>query len=452
MRLTVDGQLSTFLKGLIMKHGFLYFAGIFLILTGCSNGGNRPENNSETNAIHKRLQVLLDQKEYFRLEAQLNLLKDSLENKERLYYQSFVDNAFNRNDESIRDIDTLLTNYIPKLTDSVKADLYLLQGDCYFKIFQYAKAALCDSMALYHYSAALDNEKIGDIKNDLLIRNALQRISPQQINIEDSATIRWKKDRIGLIEIPIKTGAALYDGIFDTRANISSITQTYAAKLGLKILPVSYEEGSGITGIRFKTGLGIADSLYIGNILVRNAVFQVMPDSILYIAPVKFSLNIIIGFPIIEQLEELHLYKDGRMIIPLNPSKSELHNFALDGLDPVISLIKDSDTLCFHFDLGAVSTTLYYAYFEKYKQHILKEGHKKTVEFGGAGGIQKKEVYVLPELHLLLGDKKVTVDSVDVLMQKIFPKERFYGNLGQDFAGKFNEIIFNFKYMYIKAM
>ncbi|HEY4155975.1 MAG TPA: aspartyl protease family protein, partial [Puia sp.] len=282
-------------------------------------------------------------------------------------------------------------------------------------------------------------------------RNALKSVPPQETDIKESETVYWKKDKIGLIEIPLKCRSVSYQGIFDTRANISSITQTYAKKLGLKILDVSYEEGSGITGIKFKTGLGVADSLYFGNILVRNVLFQVMPDSILYIAPIKFSLDIIIGFPVIEQLKEIHLYRDGRMLIPLTSSKSDLHNFALDGLDPVISLKTDQDTLCFHLDLGADETVLYAAYFEKFKQRILKEGKKRSARYGGAGGIQEKEVYVLPALHLSLGNKNITLDSVDVFTKKIFPEERFYGNLGRDFTGRFGELVFNFEYMYVKG-
>ena len=434
-----------------MKIKFLlFFAGIFLLVAGCNE--QAVLKNNSIRAADKRLSELLDQKEYFRLEDQLNLFRDSIDNKRRLYFQSFVDNAFNRNAASVAEIETLLKNYDSSLTDSAKAALNLLENDDYFKLFQYGKAAQSLHTVLNRYTAALDSEKVDDIKNDLLIRIALQNIPPQELTIQDSTVIHWKKDKIGLVEFPVKFNAATYDCIFDTRANISSISQTYAAKLGLKMLDASYEEGSGITGIRFKTGLGIADSLYIGNILVRNAVFQVMPDSILYLAPIKFSLNIIIGFPVIAALKEIHLYKNGTMIIPLTPSKNTLHNLALDGLDPVISLKTGNDTLCFHLDLGAASTDLYYAYFEKYKPQILAQGYLKTVEYGGAGGSQKKNVYVLPKFSLYLQNREIIIDSVNVLTQKIFPKERFYGNLGQDFTNKFNEITLDFTYMYISVI
>jgi hypothetical protein len=222
-----------------MKNILLFFfAGIFLLLSGC-NEPDAPANNSN-NPVNKHLLELLDQKEYFRLETQLNLFKDSLDDKQRLFFQAFIDNAFNRNEESIKNIQTLLNKYSPTITDSMKAAVILLQDDDYFKLYQYAKAAQSISTVLSNYAGSLDSEKISDVKNDLLIRNALQNIPPQETIMRDNTVVHWKQDKLGLIEIPVKSNSKTHDCIFDTRANISSISQTYAAKLVLKMLEVSY--------------------------------------------------------------------------------------------------------------------------------------------------------------------------------------------------------------------
>ncbi|HEY4323011.1 MAG TPA: retropepsin-like aspartic protease [Mucilaginibacter sp.] len=424
------------------------FVASLTILSGCLKRTKTLENPTAV----ARLKYLLDQKEYFKLEARFKIDAANIDDKNRLFFKSYIDNAFNRNLECIKDVDSLLKINTYELRDSEKVNLNRLQGDSYFKTFQYSKAAQNDSNVLKLYSNALSKDDVDDIKNDLIIRTALKKEAPQQTIIKNNSLLRWMKDELGLVEIPIISQSQTFSCIFDTRANISSITRTYAKKLGLRILNATYDEGSGITGIKFKTGIGIADSLFIGDIKVKNAVFQVMPDSILYFASVPFQINIIIGFPIIEQLQEVHIFKDGRMTIPLTPAKSDLHNFALDGLDPVISLKSGNDTLSFHFDSGASSSDLYSAYFEKYKKRILKTGVKKTVGFGGAGGMQKKEVYVLPNFDVTLGNKSVTVDSITVITKKIYPKEKFYGNIGQDFTNKFSEVIYNFKDMYIKGM
>jgi hypothetical protein len=75
----------------------------------------------------------------------------------------------------------------------------------------------------------------------------------------------------------------------------------------------------------------------------------------------------------------------------------------------------------------------------------------KTIQIGGAGGVQKKTVYILPGLTLYLGNQKINIDSVAVHTEKIYANEKYYGNLGQDFAIKFNEFILNFTYMYVSA-
>lgn len=426
-----------------MKPALILF--ICLAFTSCSN--RQPLSVS----ANKKLQGLLDNKEYFKLETQVKLYNDSLGDEKKLYYTAYLDNAFNRNFDCINDIDKLLNKFSAQLPDSVKEQLGRLQSDSYFKTYQYAKTAGNDNDILKRYSKGLKKDEIDDIKNDMVMRGALKTTPPQQTIIKNNTVINWTRDQLGLIEIPVKCNTGTFSAIFDTRANVSCITKTYAKKLGIHILNVSYNEGSGATGIEFKSGLGVADTLRIGNILVKNAVFQVMPDSILYVAPVKFQINIIIGFPVIAQMQEVHIFKNGKMAIPLTPAKSNLHNFALNGLDPVIDLKVGNDTLDFNFDSGANTSMFYVSYFNRYKATVLKTAKTKMVGFGGAGGALKKVVYVLPKTNFTLAGKTISVDSVNVLQKVITPGEKYYGNIGQDFTNNFNEMIYNFKYMYIKG-
>ena len=395
------------------------------------------------------LQDLLDHKEYFKLDKALQSAAPDLPAVERTYFTAFTDNAFNKNQGCIASVDSLFGKNEPAISDSVKAKLLILQGDSYFKLGQYAKAAMNDSLIIARYPKTVDQAILDDVMNELLIRKALKTTPAQQTIISANTTVHWTRDSIGLIEIPISSGGRNAAAIFDTRANISSITRTYADKLHLHPLDVSYQEGAGITGAQFQVGLAVADSLMIGNILIKNAVFQVMPDSLLYIAPVKFQLDIILGFPVIAQLGEFQWYSDGNLTIPRTPGTSTLHNLALDGLDPVLNLVAAGDTLPFHFDTGASSSVLYSTYFAKHRAAILKTAVKKTKTFGGAGGSRKKESYVLPSLRLTLDNKTVSVDSVSVFQEKITTGEKLYGNIGQDFMKKFTAFTVNFQDMFV---
>lgn len=433
-----------------MKHS-LFFPFLLLLfsLLGLTTLAIAQTNNGITNAFTERVKTLLNQKEYFRLDKEFKFFEDNPEEGEKLYYQCFIDNAFNRNEACITNIDKIFKQKSLTLQDSAIAALLLLQSDSYFKLFQYANAARNDSVVLSQYADWLETSVLSDTKNNFIISKALQNIPPQEIYAYQGASLKWKKDRMGLINIPVKINNQTINSVFDTKANLSCITETYAAKVGVKMLDASIEEGSGITGIRFRNGLGIVDSLDIGDIALKNVVFIVMPDEKLQFGP--FSIHIIIGYPVIEQLKEVQFHKDGQMIVPANPTESDLHNLALDGLNPVLSLKAGKDTLCFHLDLGSQRTRLYASYFERYKDAVLKEGKKTTTKLGGAGGTVKKDIYLIPELSLSVDNKNVTLSKVNVFTQKLSPQERLYGILGEDFVLKFDAFILNFTSMYFKV-
>jgi hypothetical protein len=420
-----------------------------LLLGAC---GSLTEKAAISDGPRLGLQQALDSHNFFRLASELDQYRDSLTPPQRLFFESVSNNAFNQNEAAIREADSLLNGVYPAFPDSLKAYLVSVRANSYFRIFQYARTASGDSLLLHDYRGWLQGTQADEDSNQMRMCNALAGQPPQVTEIRDSASIPWKKDRLGLIEIPVVCHSKTYSGIFDSRANISSITSTYARKLGLQILPGEFNEGSGITGIRFKTRLGMADSLHIGPIVLRHVVFQVMPDSILYIGAANFSLNLIIGFPVIADLQQIAIRKNGTLFIPIHPEPGTFHNFAISGLDPVIYLRHGRDTLSFHLDLGATSTELYAVYFEQFRTRVLKQGHSRTVEFGGAGGMKRKLVFTMPAFDLALDSgHRVVLDSVDVMTEPVFPGEKFYGNVGQDFTSRFDELVLNFRYMYVQG-
>jgi hypothetical protein len=420
----------------------LYMGCLLLTFSGCHRRVS-PETE-------QYLQTLLNRKDYFALRKELQLRADEISKDKLLYLTAFVDNAFNRNAASANKIQQLLQPGARELSDSAKSALLQLEEDNYFKTFQYALAAAVDSELIRSYRHVLDSAGYADIQNTSQITHGLSSIPAQQTMIRSDASFPWKKDKIGLMEIPVRFHDSIWSCIFDTRANISSISASYAKKLGVKMLGVSYREGSGATGNRFLTSLGVADSLWLGAVLLQHVVFQVMPDEILYLAPVDFQLNAIIGYPVIASLREIHVFRNGSMTIPAHPGGSTLNNLAMDGLDPIVSVIIGSDTLCFQFDTGATSTDFYSNYFRKHKKDILAHGKASTIRTGGAGGVVQQEVYRLNNLKLTVGSRPATLPGVDVHVRPIPNNpENFYGNLGQDLITQFNEMILNFQDMYI---
>lgn len=106
-------------------------------------------------------------------------------------------------------------------------------------------------MLLGRYRLTLDSGSADDIRNNALIDSGLATVPAQKVTISRSTVIPFQRDKVGLIEIPARIRDSPVASIFDTRANISSITATYAKKLGIHLLGVTYKEGSGATGNTF---------------------------------------------------------------------------------------------------------------------------------------------------------------------------------------------------------
>ena len=223
--------------------------------------------------------------------------------------------------------------------------------------------------------------------------------------------------------------------------------ESYADKLKLRMLGVRYMEASGTTGKTFESELGIADSMMIGNIKVFNVVFQVLPDEILSFPSMDYSMNGIIGFPVILQWRHFQINQNGTITILSEPDTTSLQNIAFDESAVVLHTRADDDTLSFYLDSGANHSQLFSKYFLKQDSLIKRIAQIDTVEVGGVGGIEKKEVYTLPAVTLQIGNRGIELKDIQVLTKPTYPGQKYYGNLGQDVLSRFTEITFDFNRM-----
>jgi len=204
-----------------------------------------------------------------------------------------------------------------------------------------------------------------------------------------------------------------------------------------------------ITGLQVHAGLGIADELKLGNISVKNAVFMVFPDSALSFARGVYTIKGIIGFPIIEQLQEVRINKNN-MTIPQTAVDRNIRNFGVDELLPVITVAYNTDTLAFTFDTGAQFTFLNEPFYRKYKKLIDTAGKSLDMQIGGAGGITKTKAYQLPKIEINVAGQTALIKDVSVKTTSTTPKDKlYYGNFGQDIMNQFKEMIINFRYMFV---
>jgi hypothetical protein len=216
----------------------------------------------------------------------------------------------------------------------------------------------------------------------------------------------------------------------------------------LKMIDQSASINSSTQNI-VQSKLAVADSFYVGDILFENVVFIVMPDAQLTFPEIDYTIKGIIGFPVIDQMGEVHLLKNGNIFIPKEVAKQQEQNMFFEGLTPVVRLRSNKSALLFTFDTGARSSELSLKYFNEHKLQVKRKGELQQNQRGGAGGIVEVTEYMLTDFPLAIGTQQLCLEKIPVTMEQYWFNAYFDGNLGQDVFMKFNSLIINFEHMYI---
>ncbi len=394
------------------------------------------------------LKTELQCKDFFRLRENYETSVKHLKIKDQLYFKAFITNAFNQCGKSIVCIQTLLLNYCNQINLHDKVGLMILQIDNFAKTYKYKLAAKTYKDLIKKYEKKIDSAKLFDLKNENIIWTSLAKIPPMHLSSHKNVEIAWKKDAADLINIPVKIDGKIIDFIFDTGANLSTISDSYAKKLNLKRINVFFSLGSS-TSISTKASLAVASNLYIGSLHFKNVVFIVLPDYQLSFPQINYRIDGIIGFPVIKEMGEVTISQSETITVPKKEGVSKLRNLALDGLQLIIQLHTKNDALPFSFDTGAKETQLSKLYFDRFKDEILLNAKQDTIALGGAGGVAKFPTYRLANFEFYL-NKKISLPNVNVLTTQINKNENYYyGNIGQDVIKKFNSMTINFINMYL---
>ena len=183
---------------------------------------------------------------------------------------------------------------------------------------------------------------------------------------------------------------------------------------------------------------------------VKNVLFLVMPDEALTFGGGIYVINGIIGFPVIKEMQEIHLTSN-EIFIPEKAGESGFANLGFDGFTPVIETLVNSDTLVFTFDTGAKHTTLYYEYYRKNKTVIDSMYEPVEIKTGGAGGEVKIPGFNLKDMKFEISSKEKIIDKVSLFSKIIKDNDKYlHGNLGSDFINSFSKMKINFIRMFVE--
>ncbi|QED36593.1 hypothetical protein FK178_02185 [Antarcticibacterium arcticum] len=398
--------------------------------------------------IFTRIDSLIDQKDFFTAREEYRQNRKSLSTFQLLSTGVFLDNAFNRPNISAGKAEKIFRDHRNDLDDTLAMRIKSIALNNYIRLYDYKRAKETTEDLLSNYGKVMTAQKIKDHQNMLIIWKALQDQPKQEVRIPREVNLAIQRDLAGLKTLEIKNGPLGANFVFDTGANFSTITESMASTFGLKILEGTFEVKS-ITGDKVISRVAVAPELKLGTISIKNAVFLIFPDEALAFPQINYQIFGIIGFPVIEALNEIQITTDDRFIVPKTPSRSIEANLALDFLTPLIYLADQYGKGIYTFDTGADKTMLYSTYFDRFLINDTLSGQEVVHRFGGAGGETLKKGYFTsfsPRVH----GHTIKIDSVTVFSEKIDPDNPYLGNIGQDFIAKFSKMTINFDQMFVR--
>ena len=174
---------------------------------------------------------------------------------------------------------------------------------------------------------------------------------PQQC---EQAAIPW-----GIWDVPAEVNGHEGEWIFDTGANLSTLSESEAARIGLTLHETStYVNGS--TGTKNPLRFAVAQDLRLGNAHLRNVVFLVLSDQSLYIRPLKYQIRGILGLPVLRALGCVKMPATGRLLIETKAAaRAGPPNMFLDGWDLIVDVRHSDQRLQMFLDTGANATFAY---------------------------------------------------------------------------------------------
>jgi Aspartyl protease len=375
-------------------------------------------------------------------------MKDALEKKlspteNALFYEAVVANRFNDPERSI----SLLRKFLKRESGAgeMEREAYELLAENYVQTFQYGKAADAYRGLLAKFANSLDLATKTSDANLAGLWGALRDAPAQKISLGGEAVVQGTRDKARLLNIPVEAAGRKMDFIFDTGAGLSTMTVSTARKLGLKIIESDVSVGSS-TDIDVRSKLAVAPELKIGNLIARNVVFLVMEDKTLFVPPIDYQINAIIGFPVIKAIGRVTISKNDE--IRFSSTKSNVRsepNMLLEGLKPLVAASYNNKRVIFAFDTGATGTTFYPLFYTASSDSARAAAVDHTLRSGGAGGIQASGGYKMKDIELVIGGKTALFPVAEVLKDGASERTKYYyGNLGQDLIKQYDRMTLDF--------
>jgi predicted aspartyl protease len=361
-------------------------------------------------------------------ELRRSLQQPGWNSAETLFYRAVIASRFGREASGIELLqEVLLTNPSPAIARKTHEEM----ASAFERIGRYRQAAQEWDQALL--LTPKDDPESAENENTRILMASLSDVAPAAVEFGEGVPIKATHNRLGSLDVPVQVNGVHGKWVFDTGANVSTLIESEAKRMGLSVLETkAYVTGS--TEERNSLRLAVVKDLQFGTAHVHNVVFLVLADEALYVGPLHNQVTGILGLPVLRSLSRVEISNNGLVRIhPHEAVSGGAPNLFFHEASPIVEINHGQHRLQMFLDSGANASVLYPSFRDaltREETHRLKTKRKKTA---GAGGMIQRKTELVPALRIEVFETSVNLRKLSLLPEMPTGSERYRdGVIGMD--------------------
>jgi hypothetical protein len=400
-----------------------------------------------------RLEALLSDHQFFRIEAQLGQMPP----EQAQFYRGIMANRDNNSEASIE----LLAPLVEKISASGNADqekvLRKALAEDYLRAGDMAKAAKAYLTLQDRLQAHLSIDEQNEIELPLKLAPLAAANPPMTVEPYEPFLLQITRNPLGLTELPVYVDARPHSWMMDPTAPFNLISRSEAKEAGLKVSD-EFATVRTLTGRPIQMHMTVIPRFTIGGrITFRNMTAFVFEDADYAFPRSRFQVEGVLGYAALSALGSLTITSDSTVEVrPFKPPLASENNdlpmpgasFFLDGDQMIVALGAPGQERMFQVDASGQQTYLTSRYYDEHAEDF--NGQKlQLFSIPGAQNKPPQPAFVAETIPLTVGPTDVDAHYFQVLTQPagLASLDDVYGVLGMDFLDQLKSYTFDYRTM-----
>lgn len=360
------------------------------------------------------------------------------------FFRGVVDQVFNRLEPAVLRLRGFLEATRGAPPRMLTKEALVLLADSYRRLGRYGEAAACFREVLTRLGHRIGADERAGYENQVEVWESLARIPPTVAEVAADATIRMTRRLI-----PVQVGGRTFFAGYDTGANMSVLLESAASELAVPVPGPALRIQTG-TGDPVEGRLAVVPEMRIGPVVVRNAVFIVLPDRRFPSSrgDPGFPRLGLFGSPVLVALREFTETVSGDLLVPARPRPRSPENMCLHGFMPVVEAVHRNARLRLCLDTGASMTSLFPPFYKRFRGEINSRASVRRSSVKSVGESRVVPVRILDWFAFRAGGKDFALRRVMVQTEVTHADSHsFHGAIGIDILSWCSRMTLNFESM-----